>query len=376
MYMVRTLRVIVSGGGTGGHIFPAVSIADALKRRDAMTDILFVGAEGRMEMEKVPAAGYEIIGLPVAGFDRKHLWRNFSVLKKLNKSMRLAKRVIEMFQPDIVVGVGGYASGPVLKVAQRRGIPTVVQEQNSYPGITNRMLAAKSCAICTAYPGMEKYFPEGKIHLTGNPVRGTLTECSLSAEESRKALGFAPDRPLLFVTGGSLGARTVNNSVASALPLLIQNGIQVLWQTGRIYAEECAMLAKNYENVKAVPFVSDMAMAYRAADLVVARAGAGTISELELLGKPSVLIPSPNVAEDHQRKNAEALVARDAAVMIPDIEACEKLGTVVCELMANDKRLKSLGENITSLAMRNSADLIAEIIVETAKANGWKRWKK
>ena len=364
----RPMRVLISGGGTGGHIFPALSIADALKRRDADTEILFVGAQGRMEMEKVPAAGYEIIGLPVAGFDRKRLWRNVGVLIKLAKSLARAKKVVKDFKPDIAVGVGGYASGPVLKQAQRRGIPTVLQEQNSYAGVTNKLLAKKAAVICTAYPDMERFFPADRIVLTGNPVRAALLECALDREEAVKSLGFDPARPLLFVTGGSLGARTINDSVAASLKAFEEAGVQLLWQTGKLYAAECAEKAKSYANVKAMPFIADMATAYRAADLVVARAGAGTISELELLGKPAILIPSPNVAEDHQRKNAEALSSRGAAVMIADAEAVEKLAPEVTALIGDKAKLASLSAAAKSLAKEGSADAIAETICSIVKS--------
>ncbi|MDE6265504.1 MAG: undecaprenyldiphospho-muramoylpentapeptide beta-N-acetylglucosaminyltransferase [Paramuribaculum sp.] len=358
----RPLRVLISGGGTGGHIFPALSIADALKRVNPKTEILFVGAQNRMEMEKVPAAGYEIVGLPVAGFDRKRLWRNAGVLVKLARSLAKAKSIVRNFRPDVAVGVGGYASGPVLKQAQKQGIPTVLQEQNSYAGVTNKMLASKAKAICTAYPGMERFFPAETIVLTGNPVRQALMECKLSKEEACEALGFDPSKPLLFVTGGSLGARTINNSVEAALKQFEDAGIQVLWQTGKLYAEHCAEVAKPYPLVKAMPFIADMATAYRAADLVVARAGAGTISELELLGKPAILIPSPNVAEDHQRKNAESLTSRGAAVMILDADAPAQLGREVCALITDNEKLKSLSDAVTALAKEGSADRIAEII--------------
>lgn len=358
----RPLRVLISGGGTGGHIFPALSIADALKRANPKTEILFVGAQNRMEMEKVPAAGYEIVGLPVAGFDRKRLWRNAGVLVKLARSLAKAKSILRNFRPDVAVGVGGYASGPVLKQAQKQGIPTVLQEQNSYAGVTNKMLASKAKAICTAYPGMERFFPAETIVLTGNPVRQALMECKLSKEEACEALGFDSSKPLLFVTGGSLGARTINNSVEAALKQFEDVGIQVLWQTGKLYAEHCAEVAKPYPLVKAMPFIADMATAYRAADLVVARAGAGTISELELLGKPAILVPSPNVAEDHQRKNAESLTSRGAAVMILDADAPGQLGREVCALITDNEKLKSLSGAVTALAKEGSADQIAEVI--------------
>lgn len=359
----RPLRVLISGGGTGGHIFPALAIANALKRRDPSVEILFAGAEGRMEMERVPAAGYKIIGLPVAGFDRRRIWRNVGVLAKLWRSMRKASRIVADFRPDVAVGVGGYASGPVLKEAQRKGIPTMLQEQNSYAGVTNKLLAAKAKAICTAYPDMERFFPADRITVTGNPIRSELLQCTLSQSEAKKALGFDPEKPLVFVTGGSLGARTVNESVAAALPLLADHGIQLLWQTGRLYADEFARRSEAYHDVRPLPFISDMATAYRAADLVVARAGAGTISELQLLAKPVILIPSPNVAEDHQTKNALALSTREAAVLIPDAEAPAKLGDEIVALIADKGRRHDLATNISAMACRGSDDLIVDTLL-------------
>lgn len=360
----QQIKVIVSGGGTGGHIFPALAIANAIKRRIPGCEILFVGAEGRMEMEKVPAAGYEIVGLPVAGFDRKRIWRNFSVLIKLWKSLRKADSVILQFKPDAVVGVGGYASGPVLKKAQKKNIPTLLQEQNSYAGVTNKLLAAKADAICVAYPDMARFFPGDKIIMTGNPVRRELLQSSLSSAEAKEKIGFDPSKPLLFVTGGSLGARTVNRSVIRMLPQLQEKGIQLLWQTGKLYAKECAEAAGPYANVKATPFIEDMAIAYRAADLVVARAGACTISELQLLAKPCILIPSPNVAEDHQRKNAEALATRDAAVMILDCEAEDKLVAAVTALIDNIKMRESMADNIKKMALPDSDEKIVDALLK------------
>lgn len=360
----KKLKVLVSGGGTGGHIFPALAIANAVRRRRPDAEILFVGAEGRMEMERVPAAGYEIVGLPVAGFDRKRLWRNFGVMLKLWRSMRKARRVLNEFQPDVAVGVGGYASGPMLKEAQKRGIPTLIQEQNSYAGVTNKLLAAKASAICTAYPAMERFFPAERITLTGNPVRAELLGCKLSQREAKEQMGFDPNRPLLFITGGSLGARSVNEAVAASLSRLMAAGVQVYWQTGKLYIERFAPLAEHEPGVEAVAFVVDMATAYRAADLVVARAGAGTISELQLLGKPAVLIPSPNVAEDHQTKNARALVDRDAAVMIPDSEATERLAPVVLDLLENPERLAALSANVAAMALPESDERIVDQLLK------------
>lgn len=365
----RPLRLLISGGGTGGHIFPALSIAKAFRRRHPDAEILFVGAEGRMEMERVPAAGFEIIGLPVAGFDRRRLWRNAGVLVKLWRSMRRARKVIADFRPDAAVGVGGYASGPVLKEAQRRGIPTLLQEQNSYAGVTNKLLAAKASAICTAYPQMERFFPADRITLTGNPVRPELLGCTMTRSEAKRSLGFDPDRPLVFVTGGSLGARTVNTSVREALPVLGENRLQLLWQTGKLYADECAAVAAGHPDVHAMPFVTDMATAYRAADLVVARAGAGTISELQLLGKAAILIPSPNVAEDHQTKNALALTTRGAAVMIADAEAPERLGAEIVRLISDPAEIESLSTAISAMALRDSDEHIIDTLMKIIPDN-------
>ncbi len=356
----RPLRVLVSGGGTGGHIFPALSIANEVRRRHPDAKILFVGARGRMEMERVPAAGYKIVGLPVAGFDRKRLWRNFKVLIKLYKSLRLARKVLADFKPDVAVGVGGYASGPMLKQAQKKGIPTLLQEQNSYAGVTNKMLAKGAKAICTAYDGMERFFPADVIIKTGNPVRADILSCTLTQAEAKKALGFDPDKQLVLSVGGSLGARTVNQAISAALPLFAQHDVQVLWQTGKIYANDCATIAGSFDNVHAQAFISDMAVAYRAADLVVSRAGAGTISELQLLGAATILVPSPNVAEDHQRKNALALVEKDAAVMILDADAVAQLGKTTIDLLADNNRRAAMSENIKKMALANAAQKIVD----------------
>ena len=358
----KPLRVLVSGGGTGGHIFPAVSIANAVRRRHPDAEILFVGALGRMEMERVPAAGYEIVGLPVAGFDRRRLWRNFSVIVKLMRSLRKARKVLRDFRPDIAIGVGGYASGPMLKAAQKKGVPTLLQEQNSYAGVTNKLLAKKAKAICVAYDGMERCFPADAIIRTGNPVRYEIANASTPRDEAKRALGFDPERPLLLVVGGSLGARTINQSIAGSLDKILSTGTQVLWQTGKLYIDECQAAAEPHKDVKATAFISDMAMAYRAADLVVARAGACTISELQLLGVPAVLVPSPNVAEDHQRKNALALADRDAAVMVLDADAPAQLATVVAELLADAPRRELLARNVAAMALRESDERIVDAI--------------
>lgn len=368
----RPLRVLVSGGGTGGHIFPAVSIANAVRRRHPDAEILFVGAQGRMEMERVPAAGYRIVGLPVAGFDRKRLWRNFGVLIKLQRSLNIARKVLREFNPDIAVGVGGYASGPMLKAAQKRGIPTLLQEQNSYAGVTNKLLAKKAGAICVAYDGMERFFPEDKIVMTGNPVRADIVNSSISAAEARRSLGFDPEKPLILVVGGSLGARTINESVAAALDDWTAAGAQVLWQTGRYYADECRKTAEGRPGVRATDFISDMAMAYRAADIVVSRAGAGTISELQLLGKCAVLVPSPNVAEDHQRRNAEALASRGAAVMVLDADAPTALTDTVKALLGDSARRDSLSAECRKMALEGSDDKIVDHIDSLVKEHAAK----
>ena len=354
----KPLRVLISGGGTGGHIFPAISIADAVMRTHPGSEILFVGADNRMEMQRVPAAGYQIIGLPVAGFDRSHLWRNVKVLFKLWKSIRLARRIVADFRPDVAVGVGGYASGPTLKAAQRAGVPTVLQEQNSYAGVTNKLLAKRACAICVAYPGMEKFFPAEKIIMTGNPVRKTLFDVTKTQPEAKEELGFKADKPLVFVTGGSLGARTLNNVMIDAVTSgkAAKADFQILWQCGARDADRCrgAVEGKLPDNVQLTEFVADMPLVYRAADLVEARAGAGTISELEDLGKACILVPSPNVAEDHQRHNAEALATRGAAGMVLDADADKRLWTDICTVIENPQTVKMLSENISAMALRDS----------------------
>lgn len=364
------MKVLISGGGTGGHIFPALSIANALRRLYPDTEILFVGAQGRMEMERVPEAGYEIVGLPVAGFDRKRLWRNFKVLAKLFRSLRMARKVLRDFRPDICVGVGGYASGPMLKAAQKRGIPTLLQEQNSYAGVTNKLLAKKAKAICVAYEGMERFFPAGRIMLTGNPVRKNLTSAAyISRPEARKELGFDPDKPLVAVVGGSLGARTINEAMKRGLAEIIASGASVLWQTGRFYAEECLAFADKFradtpaatpDRLQVLPFVQRMDLVYAAADLMVSRAGASTISELQILGMPAILVPSPNVAEDHQTKNARALSDAGAALLVSDAEAREKLIQTVLDTFSDKPAIRAMAEKIKSLALPGSDDRIVD----------------
>ena len=368
----QQLRVLVSGGGTGGHIFPALSIANEVQRRHPEARILFVGAEGRMEMEKVPAAGYNIIGLPVSGFDRKHLLRNFKVLSRLYKSMGMANKILKDFKPDIAIGVGGYASGPMLKAAQKQGIPTLLQEQNSYAGVTNKLLAAKAECICVAYEGMERFFPQEKIVLTGNPVRRNLLECGATPEQARQAMGMEPNKKTVLIIGGSLGARTINNAISSGLEKIGGTyGVQVIWQTGKIYDQQCreALEASGVKNVAQMAFISNMDMAYRAADLVVSRAGASSISELQLLGKPAILVPSPNVAEDHQTKNAMALVNRGAAIMVTDAEAGDRLVDTMLETVADEARVAELGKNVEQMALRDAAERIVDEVDKIIERN-------
>lgn len=356
------LKFIVSGGGTGGHIFPALSIAAELKRRHKDCEILFVGAQGRMEMEKVPAAGFRIEGLPVAGFNRRNLLKNFSVLLKLWKSMQMARRIIRDFRPDAVIGVGGYASGPTLKAAQKLGIPTLLQEQNSYAGVTNKLLARRAGKICVAYENMDRYFPAEKIMLTGNPVRPALLQNTMTPGEARRTFGLEPDRPTLLVVGGSLGARTINESIHQGLESLSDAGVQVIWQTGKSYGDKGAAAAKGMKGIVVTPFIADMAAAYAAADLVVSRAGAGSISELELLGKACILVPSPNVAEDHQTHNARALSSRGAAKLIADADARLTLVAAILSLMRNPSERASMQAEIKKLALPGSASIIADQI--------------
>ena len=367
--MDNELRVIISGGGTGGHIFPAVSIANAIRALRPDAKILFVGALGRMEMQRVPAAGYEIKGLPICGFDRRNLLRNIKVLYKIIKSQRMAKQIIRDFKPMVAVGVGGYASGPTLNQAAAMGIPCLIQEQNSYAGVTNKLLARKAKRICVAYDDMERFFPAEKIIKTGNPVRQTLLDNKITKEEARKTMGLDPSRKTILLVGGSLGARTVNESVMAHLDIIRNSDIQFIWQTGKYYSDEIARRLSQEEacpNLTVTDFISDMAVAYSAADLVVSRAGASSISEFCLIGKPVILVPSPNVAEDHQTKNAMALVNRQAAICIKDAEATDKLIETAITTVNNPDTLASLSENILKLALPNSADIIAQEVIKLA----------
>lgn len=367
--MKGNLKVIISGGGTGGHIFPAVSIANAIKEQHPDAEILFVGAEGRMEMQRVPAAGYKIIGLPVAGFDRKHLLKNFSVIIKLIKSQWKARKIIKEFKPDVAVGVGGYASGPTLKMAGMMGVPTLLQEQNSYAGVTNKLLAKKACKICVAYEGMEKFFDKDKIIITGNPVRQGLLNHNISHEDAVKSFGLDPQKKTVLIIGGSLGARTLNNCMINGIETIRKSDVQVIWQTGKGYINEARSAMEkigNVPNVFVTDFISDMATAYSAADLIISRAGASSISEFCLLGKPVILVPSPNVAEDHQTKNALALVNKDAALYVKDKEADGKLLELAIQTVAQPDKLKDLSTNIKKLAYTDSANVIAREVCKLA----------
>ncbi len=366
--MDNELRIIISGGGTGGHIFPAVSIANAIKAKRPDAKILFVGALGRMEMQRVPAAGYEIKGLPICGFDRKHLLKNIFVLFKIWKSQMMAKKIIKDFKPMAAVGVGGYASGPTLNVCASKGIPCLIQEQNSYAGVTNKLLAKKAEKICVAYDGMERFFPAEKITMTGNPVRQNVLDTKLTQEEARKSFGLDPEKPTILLVGGSLGARTINESVLQHLDLVKESGIQYIWQTGKYYHAAIMeqLKDKDLPMLKVTDFISDMGAAYKAADLVISRAGASSISEFCLIGKPVILVPSPNVAEDHQTKNAMALVNKDAAIYVKDAEAPSVLLKRAVETVKNKEKLCSLSENIKKLGLKDSADIIADEVIKLA----------
>lgn len=368
MNQQRPKRFIISGGGTGGHIFPAISIANALRRLEPGCEILFIGAEGRMEMEKVPAAGYTIKGLPVSGLNRKNLLKNIPVLFRLMKSLRMARAILKEFNPDVVVGVGGYASGPVLRMAGRLGIPFLIQEQNSYAGVTNKLLASKAGAICVAYEGMQKYFPAGRIIRTGNPVRQNFDNLASLKDEAVNHFGISAGKPVILVLGGSLGARTINNSLSGDLEKMSHSGCQWIWQTGKFYYNDVNKLvvAANHPDIKVVEFINRMDLAFSAADIIISRAGAGTISELCLVGKPVILLPSPNVAEDHQTKNALALTGKNAAIMIKDSEASEKLVDAALSLVNDNDRREKLSAGIIALAERDADLRIAKEVLKLA----------
>ena len=386
--MDKELRIIISGGGTGGHIFPAVSIANAIKALRPNSKILFVGALGRMEMQRVPAAGYEIKGLPIRGFFRP-LWKpaNIGVAIDYIKSKWLAKKILRQFRPQVAVGVGGYASSAALGAANSLGIPTLLQEQNSYAGLTNKQLAKDAKKICVAYEGMERFFPADKIMLTGNPVRQSLLETTITREDAVRSLGLDPQKKTVLIVGGSLGARTINESVLRHLDLIKDNDVQFFWQTGKYYfasiQEQLSTAVANSQlsapallackartlnsQLKVTDFITDMGVAYQAADLVISRAGAGSISEFCLLGKPVILVPSPNVAEDHQTKNALALVNKDAALYVKDAEAPDKLLQLAIDTVNNEDKLKSLSENVLKLALPDSADIIAREVIKLSE---------
>lgn len=368
--MEDDLKIIISGGGTGGHIFPAVSIANAIREQHPEAKILFVGAEGRMEMQRVPAAGYEIKGLPIAGFDRKNIFKNISVLIKLFKSRIMARKIIKDFRPQVAVGVGGYASGPTLNEAGIMGIPTLIQEQNSYAGVTNKLLAKKACKICVAYEGMERFFDKNKIIITGNPVRQNLLNSTICREDGIAHFKLDSTKKTILVIGGSLGARTINECIIQNIEKIkMQSDIQIIWQTGKYYFAKAKESIKDEKDLPlyCTDFISSMEHAYAAADLVISRAGAGSISEFCLLGKSVILVPSPNVAEDHQTKNALALVKKEAAIYVKDDEAIEKLIPVALEIVRDENRLSKLSKNIKQLAYPNSASIIAQEVYNLAK---------
>jgi UDP-N-acetylglucosamine--N-acetylmuramyl-(pentapeptide) pyrophosphoryl-undecaprenol N-acetylglucosamine transferase len=359
----ENIRVIISGGGTGGHIFPAISIADEIRRRNPMADILFVGAKNRMEMEKVPAAGYKIIGLPVSGFQRKLTMKNLLVIWNLMKSIIKAAKIVRNYKPDIAIGVGGYVSGPVIRSAAYRGIPSVIQEQNSYAGVTNKILARKVNTICVAYSNMERYFPKNKIVVTGNPVRVIKISEKLK-DEGLKFFNLTSQKKVLLVVGGSLGARTINDAVLNEVPKLLESNIELIWQTGSIYFEKVKDTLSHYDhkNIHIYDFISRMDLAYNVADLTVSRAGAISISEICLTGRASILVPSPNVAEDHQTRNAMALAEANAAILIKDSDARRMLVNRALELIYDQKTCTSLSQNSLFLAKPEATSRIVDEI--------------
>ena len=370
--MKKEYRIIISGGGTGGHIFPALSIADAIKAKHPEAKILFVGANNRMEMQRVPDAGYDIVGLPIAGFDRKNLLKNFKVLWLILKSQRMAKKIIKEFAPQAAVGVGGYASGPTLKMAAKMNIPTLIQEQNSYAGVTNKILSKRAKLICVAYDGMERFFPHEKIKKTGNPVRKNLLDMRANRKEAMKAMQLDENKKCVLIVGGSLGARSINEGVLANIELIRANtDIQFVWQTGKLYFEEMKKRADEVgkpENLTITDFVSNMANALSAANLVVSRAGAGSISEFALLGKAVILVPSPNVSEDHQTKNAMALVEKDAAIYVADAKVKEELIQKAIETVNDDAKISQLESNIEKMGKPNAAEDIANEVMMLADA--------
>ena len=368
--MEKELRIVISGGGTGGHIFPAISIANAIKAKEPKANILFVGALGRMEMQRVPDAGYAIKGLPVSGFDRKHLLKNIKVLYRLWKSRRMAKAILKEFKPNVAVGVGGYASGPTLNQCASLGIPYVLQEQNSYAGVTNKLLAKKADKICVAYEGMERFFPANKLMLTGNPVRQNVLSSDADRATVLREMGLDENKKTVLLVGGSLGARTLNDSVLNHLNTIENSSVQFIWQTGKYYydtIEQTLATKGKPNNLVVTPFINDMGAMYKVADLVISRAGASSISEFCLIGKPVILVPSPNVAEDHQTKNAMALVNKQAALMVKDVDAPQTLVKCALETLENNSLMKQLSTNILTLGLNNSANRIADEVIKIAK---------
>lgn len=363
------LNVLVSGGGTGGHIFPAVAIADAVKARQPDARFLFVGAEGKMEMEKVPAAGYPITGLPIRGFQRGAPWRNLGLPWRLLKSLWAARRIVREFRPHVAVGTGGFASGPLLAAAQRAGVPTLIQEQNSLAGATNRMLGQRAERICTAYPGMERWFPAAKVLLTGNPVRKELADQAGKREEALRLFDMRSEQPVVLVTGGSLGARGINLGILEALPTLKAAGVQMIWQTGNPFLAQAqdAVAALGWAHCRVLPFLARMDLAYAAADMIVARAGAISVSEICLLGLPAILVPLPTAAEDHQTRNAQALVERDAAMMVPDARTRQLLGQAVLDLVGDGPKRLRMADHARALGLPDAADRIAQEVIRLAQ---------
>lgn len=365
MVIKRTYRVMISGGGTGGHIYPAIAVADTLKSIEKDIQILFVGAKGRMEIEKIPEAGYKIIGLWISGIQRRFTLDNFLFPFKLISAVLKSFRLLKKFKPDAVIGMGGYVSGPLLYAAAKKGIPTLIQEQNSYAGITNKLLANKVDKICVAHDGMDKFFPKEKIIITGNPVRNDIIDISQKKPEALEFFGFNGDKPILLIISGSLGARTINNTITNGLKKLMKEGIQILWQTGKFYINEILEKHKemNLEGVKILPFVNQMDWAYATATVVISRAGALSVSELCLIGKPVIFVPSPNVAEDHQTKNANAIVSKNAAIMVKDVNANKLLIDQTIELIGNNNKRKILSKNIKALGKPNATnDIVKEIM--------------
>ena len=367
--MKQPIKILISGGGTGGHIFPAIAIANEIRRREPDADILFVGAENKMEMEKVPKAGYKIKGLWISGFQRGLDMRNLSFPFKLISSYFRSGAIVRKFKPDVAVGTGGFASGPALNAAIRNGVPALIQEQNSFPGITNKILSRKAKKVCVAYDGMDKYFPAEKVVKTGNPVRQSIILCNVKPEKARKDFDLDLDCKILFVVGGSLGSRTLNNCVKAGLDKLREANIQVLWQTGSLLFDECKSSAKGYDNVKVFDFITNIDHAYAAADVIVSRAGAIAISELCLVGKPVILVPFPFAAEDHQTKNALALVNGNAAVHISDKAAQNELVTAAISLLNNDSKRKELADNIQNFAIPDAAERIVDEVFKLISKN-------